>query len=117
MPCDTVLNTRKQQMLAEVSGGTREVVLRGVVSRKSYVSRPGSAIVREGVPTEKAGTYALFSLGLGQRGSIGRVTTPCELPALNGVKRCDSAQGIVDLTTPPSLVCVRARVSPGSIEQ
>jgi len=38
MPCDTVLNTRKQQMFTEVSGGTREVVLRGVVSRKSYVS-------------------------------------------------------------------------------
>jgi hypothetical protein len=28
------VNTRKQQMLAKVSGGTCEVVLRGVISRK-----------------------------------------------------------------------------------
>jgi len=42
MPCDTVLNTRKQQMLAEVSGGTCEVVLRGVISRKELrlLTRP-----------------------------------------------------------------------------
>jgi hypothetical protein len=30
------VNTRKQQMLAEVSGGTCEVVLRGVISRKEF---------------------------------------------------------------------------------
>ena len=42
MPCDTVLNTRKQQMLAEVSGGTCEVALRGVISRKELrlLTRP-----------------------------------------------------------------------------
>jgi hypothetical protein len=37
-----VINTRKQQMLAEVSGGTCEVVLRGVISRKGLrlLTRP-----------------------------------------------------------------------------
>jgi len=45
------------------------------------------------------------------------VTPPRVLPALNGVKRCDPAQGIIDLTSPPILLCVRVRVSPGSIEQ
>jgi hypothetical protein len=70
------VNTCKQQILAEVSGDTCELALRGVISRKSYVFGPGSPIVRGGAPTEKPATYGRFSLGPGQRVSIGRVTTP-----------------------------------------
>ena len=84
---------------------------------KDHVSSPGRPLVMKTVPTEKPGAYGPLSLGPGQRVSIGRVTTPRVLPALNSVKRCDPAAGIIDLTTPPILVCVRAQVSPGSIEQ
>jgi hypothetical protein len=84
---------------------------------KGYVSCPGSPIARKTVPIEKPAIYGPFSLGPGQRVSIGRVTTPRALHTLNGVKRCDPAQGIIDLTAPLILVCVRAQVSPGSIEQ
>lgn len=34
MTCDKVLNTRKQQIVADVGGDTCEVVLRGVISSK-----------------------------------------------------------------------------------
>jgi hypothetical protein len=94
------------------------VVLRGVIPRKGLhllTRQPDRE--ENGSHTEKPGTYGPFSLGPRQRVSIGRVTTPRVLPALNGVKRCDAAQGIIDLTTPPILVWVRAQVSPGSNEQ
>jgi len=111
------VNTRKQQILAEVSGDRCEVVLRGVISSKESRLLTWQTSCQERALTEKPGTYGPFSLGPGQRVSIGRVTTPRVLPALNGVKRCHSAQGVIDLTTPPILVCVRAQVSPGSIQQ
>jgi hypothetical protein len=67
------VNTRKPQMLAEVSHGTYEVVLPGAISGKELRLLTRSPIVRENVPTEKPVTYGPFSLGPGQRVSIGRV--------------------------------------------
>lgn len=49
--------------------------------------------------------------------SIGRVTAPHVIRALNGVKRCDPAQGVIDLATPAILLCVGAPGGQGSIER
>jgi hypothetical protein len=67
------VNTRNQQMLAEVSGGACEVVLRGVISRKELRLLTRQPNRQESVPIEKPATYEPFSLGPGQRVSIGRV--------------------------------------------
>jgi hypothetical protein len=71
MPCDTVLT------LATARCWLRSAVVRArwcseEPSRgKGYVSSPGSPIVRRTVQTEKPETCVLFSLGFGQRVSIG----------------------------------------------
>ena len=95
-------------MLAEVRHGTCEVVLRGGISRKELRLLTRQPDRQETVPTEKPGTYGPFSLGPGHHVSIGRVTTPRVLRALNGVKRCDPDWGVIDLTTPAILLCVGA---------
>ena len=97
------VNTRNHQMLAEVSDGTRQVVLRGIMPRKGLrlltcqPDRPGNDSNRE-----TRDLRAFQPRPWSNAFQSGGATKPRVLPALNGVKRCHPALGIIDLTTPRS---------------